>query len=220
VDVFKEQIRGLVAGGVDLILGETHFDLAEARAVVVAAREVCDLPVGISMTFEGGVSLTGTTPEVFAQTMANMGVDLIGSNCSAGPEELILVARAMLRVCDIPVLIEPNAGLPELVGGATVFRLPPDPFATAVATLVAEGVACLGGCCGTTPEHISALNSLCAGKTVLQSEMADRPCLTVTSRSLAVEFGFDRPCRIIGERINPTGKAELTAELQRFETRS
>ena len=219
VDVFKEQIRGLVAGGADLILGETHFDLAEARAVVVAAREVCDLPVGISMTFEGGVSLTGTTPEVFAQTMANMGVDLIGSNCSAGPEELILVARAMLRVCDIPVLIEPNAGLPELVSGATVFRLPPDPFATAVATLVAEGVACLGGCCGTTPEHISALNSLCAGKTALRPEMADRPCLTVTSRSLAVEFGFDRPCRIIGERINPTGKAELTAELQRFETR-
>jgi len=219
VDVFKEQIRGLAAGGADLILGETHFDLAEARAVVVAAREVCDLPVGISMTFEGGVSLTGTTPEVFAQTMENMGVDLIGSNCSAGPEELIQVARAMLRVCEVPVLIEPNAGLPELVNGATVFRLPPDPFASTVATLASEGVSCLGGCCGTTPDHIRALNALCAGMTVQRSSLANRPCLTVTSRSMAVEFGFDRPCRIIGERINPTGKAELTAELQRFETR-
>ena len=219
VDVFKEQIRGLVAGGADLILGETHFDLAEARAVVVAVREVCDLPVGISMTFEGGVSLTGTTPEVFAQTMENMGVDLIGSNCSAGPEELIQVARAMLRVCEVPVLIEPNAGLPELVNGATVFRLAPDPFATTVSTLATEGVSCLGGCCGTTPDHIRALNALCAGTTVQRSSLANRPCLTVTSRSRAVEFGFDRPCRIIGERINPTGKAELTAELQRFETR-
>jgi len=219
VEVFKEQIRGLAAGGVDLVLAETHFDLAEARAVVVAAREVCDLPVGVSMTFEGGVSLTGTTPEVFAQTMENMGVDLIGSNCSAGPEELIRVARAMLGVSSVPVLIEPNAGLPELVDGATVFRLPPDPFAATVSTLAADGVSCLGGCCGTTPDHIRALTALCAGKTVQRVVRENPPCLVVTSRSLAVEFGFDRPCRIIGERINPTGKAELTAQLQRLETR-
>jgi 5-methyltetrahydrofolate--homocysteine methyltransferase len=219
VEVFKEQIRGLAAGGVDLVLAETHFDLAEARAVVVAAREVCDLPVGVTMTFEGGVSLTGTTPEVFAMTMENMGVDLLGSNCSAGPDELVLVARAMLRVCDTPVLIQPNAGLPELLDGATVFRLPPDPFATAVSTLAADGVTCLGGCCGTTPDHIRALAALCEGRAVPRPERSGRPCLTVTSRSLAVEFGFDRPCRIIGERINPTGKAELTAELQRLETR-
>lgn len=219
VDVFKEQIRGLVAGGVDLILGETHFDLAEARAVVVAVREVCDLPVGISMTFEEGVSLTGTTPRIFAQTMENMGVDLIASNCSAGPEQLVEVARAMLAVSDTPILIEPNAGLPELVDGATVFRLPPDPFAATVSTLAAEGVACLGGCCGTTPEHIKALSALCAGRVAPRPGAADRPCLVVTSRSRAVEFGFDRPCRIIGERINPTGKAELTAELQNLQTR-
>ncbi len=219
VELFKEQIRGLVAGGIDLVLGETHFDLAEARAVVLAAREVCDLPVGISMTFEGGVSLTGTSPEVFARTMQNMGVDLIASNCSAGPEELILVARSILGACDLPVLIEPNAGLPELVDGATVFRLPPDPFAATVSTLAADGVACLGGCCGTTPEHIQALAGLCGGRPVERPVREDAPCLTVTSRSVAVDFGFDRPCRIIGERINPTGKAELTAQLQRLETR-
>lgn len=219
VTMFREQIRGLVKGGVDLILGETQYDLAEARAIVVAARAECDLPVGISMTFEGGVSLTGTSPEVFARTMDNMGVDLIASNCSAGPEELILVARAMLAVTDTPVLIEPNAGLPELVDGATVFRLPPAPFASTVATLVADGVTCLGGCCGTTPEHIAALSSLCAGRLVERPALVGVPCLTVTSRSAAVEFGFDRPCRIIGERINPTGKKELTEQLQRLETR-
>ncbi|MBM9532205.1 homocysteine S-methyltransferase family protein, partial [Desulfoprunum benzoelyticum] len=148
-----------------------------------------------------------------------MGIDLIASNCSAGPEQLIAVAREMLSVSDTPVLIEPNAGLPELVDGVTVFRLPPDPFAVTVSTLASEGVSCLGGCCGTTPEHIKALSVLCAGKAVTRPQAVDRPCLIVTSRSQAVEFGFDRPCRVIGERINPTGKAELTAELQRLETR-
>lgn len=219
VEIYKEQIRGLVSGGADLILGETHYDLAEARAVVVATRAVCDLPVGISMTFESGVSLTGTTPEVFAQTMENMGVDLLASNCSAGPEELIDIARRMLAVVETPVLIEPNAGLPELVDGATVFRLPPDPFAATVSTLAADGVTCLGGCCGTTPEHIRALAELCRGVQIARPVKEDRPCLVVTSRSMAVEFGFHRPCRIIGERINPTGKKELTEQLQRLETR-
>lgn len=219
VDVFKEQIRGLIAGGADIILAETQFDLAEVRAVVVAAREISDLPVGVSMTFEDGVSLTGTTPEVFAATMANMGVDFIGSNCSAGPEQLVLVARALLAAADLPVLIEPNAGLPELVDGSTVFRLAPEPFATAVSILAAEGVRCLGGCCGTTPEHIRTLASLVADSFVPQPKRDNRPCLVVTSRSVAVEFGFDRPCRVIGERINPTGKADLAAELQRLETR-
>lgn len=218
VDVFKEQIRGLVRGGVDLILGETHFDLAEARAVVLAVRETCDLPVGISMTFEDGVSLTGTTPDVFAMTMQNMGVDLIASNCSAGPEQLIDVAKRMLPVTDIPLLIEPNAGLPELIDGKTVFRLAPDPFAITVSRLMDEGVLCLGGCCGTTPDHIRALAALGRDRTIVRPERVNRPCLVVTSRSLAVEFGFDRPCRIIGERINPTGKKELTEELQRLET--
>lgn len=218
VDIFREQIRGLVRGGVDLILGETHFDLAEARAVVVAARQECALPVGISMTFEDGVSLTGTTPRVFVQTMCNMGVDLVASNCSAGPEQLGEVARAMLQVADVPVLIEPNAGLPELVDGATVFRLAPEPFAEAVAGYVREGVRCLGGCCGTTPEHIRVLAAVCADAVPATPVRSTPPCLVVTSRSRAVEFGFDRPCRIIGERINPTGKTALTGELQRLET--
>jgi 5-methyltetrahydrofolate--homocysteine methyltransferase len=219
VDVFKEQIRGLVAGGADIILAETQFDLAEARAVVVAARETCDLPVGVSMTFEDGVSLTGTTPEVFAATMTNMGVDFIGSNCSAGPEQLVLVAEALSAATDLPVLIQPNAGLPELVDGSTVFRLAPEPFAATVSALAGKGVRCLGGCCGTTPAHIRMLADLAADRFVPRPKGENRPCLVVTSRSTAVEFGFDRPCRVIGERINPTGKADLTAELQRLETR-
>lgn len=218
VEGYKEQIRGLVAGGADLILGETHFDLAEARAVVLAAKEVCELPIAISMTFEQGVSLTGTTPEVFALTMSNMGVDLVGSNCSAGPEELIRIARAILDVCDLPVLIQPNAGLPELIDGTTVFRLLPQPFSTAIATLVEQGVQCLGGCCGTTPEHIQALGTLCAN-TTLGPRKTFAPKVVVTSRAQAVFLGCDLPCKLIGERINPTGKKELTAELQQYATR-
>ena len=212
VAALREQIQGLVDGGVDLILAETQFDLAEARAVVVAAREVTDLPVGVSMTFEDGVSLTGTTPEVFAHTMNAMGVDLLGSNCSAGPEALVAVARRLLQVAAMPVLIEPNAGLPELVDGATVFRLAPGPFADALAPLVEEGVLVLGGCCGTTPAHIQSLARALAGRAASRPRV--RPRLAVTSRAEAVVVDLESPCRIIGERINPTGKADLTADLQ------
>lgn len=218
VAAYKEQIQGLVAGGIDLVLGETHFDLAEARAVVVAAREVCALPIAMSMAFEQGVSLTGTTPEVFALTMRNMGVDLVGSNCSAGPEELIQIAQRLLAVCDLPVLIQPNAGLPELIDGHTIFRLAPQPFATTTATLVEQGVTCLGGCCGTTPEHIQVLHTLCT-----QAPPGPRktflPQVVVTSRAQQVALSCDLPCKLIGERINPTGKKELTAELQEYATR-
>lgn len=212
VAAFREQIQGLVDGGVDLILAETQFDLAEARAVVVAAREVTDLPVGVSMTFEDGVSLTGTTPEVFAHTMNAMGVDLVGSNCSAGPQALVAVARRLVQVAAMPVLIEPNAGLPELVDGVTVFRLAPVPFAEALVPLAKEGVLALGGCCGTTPAHIQALANAVASQSV--PRLGVRPRLAVTSRAQAVVVNFQNPCRIIGERINPTGKAELTADLQ------
>ena len=211
VAAFREQIQGLVQGGVDLILAETHFDLAEARAVVVAAREVTDLPVAVSMTFEDGVSLTGTSPEVFAHTMNAMAVDLVGSNCSAGPEALVDIGRRLVAVSAAPVLIEPNAGLPELVSGETVFRLPPGPFAQSLAQLVDVGVLCLGGCCGTTPEHIHALGQLVQGRTLDLPRVAPR--LAVTSRSQAVILGVDAPCCIIGERINPTGKTDLAEEL-------
>lgn len=214
VDGYKEQILGLVAGGVDLILMETHFDIAELRAAIVAAREVCSLPVGASMTFENGVSLTGTSPEVFVETVMNMGVDLVATNCSAGPEQMVPVVEQMLATASVPVLVMPNAGLPELdAGGNTVFRLDPVSFATQTKRFAELGVRCMGGCCGTTPDHIAAL----------VKAVADIPCapikpatsgLVVTSRAGIVRFGAQHPVRIIGERINPTGKKQLISELQ------
>lgn len=214
VEAYKEQMRGLVDGGVDLLLMETHFDIAELRAAIVAAREVCSLPVGASMTFENGVSLTGTSPEVFVETVANMGVDLVATNCSAGPEQMVAVVEQMLAVSPVPVLVMPNAGLPELdASGNTVFRLNPTSFAEQTRTFAEMGVRCMGGCCGTTPDHIAAL---CKA-------VADVPCkpvedrssgLVVTSRASLVRFGARYPVRIIGERINPTGKRQLISELQ------
>lgn len=213
VAAFREQIRGLVRGGVDILLAETQFDIAEVKAIVVAARAECDLPVGVSMTFENARSLTGSTPEVFAATAANMGVAFIGTNCSAGPREMAEVTGRLLAVSPLPVMAEPNAGLPELVGGDTVFRLEPAPFADAAAAIASSGVQLVGGCCGTTPEHIRALRRLVGGGTVARNAPVMTGGIVLTSRSSLVRIGYDEPFRVIGERINPTGKKQLSAEL-------
>ena len=215
VAAYREQVRGLVQGGVDLIFIETQFDLAETRAAAVAAHLECDLPIMASMTFEQGVSLTGSTPEIFAETMQNLGVAALGTNCSAGPEQMGPVIEEMLAYSRVPVLVEPNAGLPELVDGETVFRLTPEPFARKTAAFAAAGVQILGGCCGTTPDHIAALRRAVEGM-----ERRKPVCrvggssIVLTSRSSLVRIGEDSPLAIIGERINPTGKKQLTTELQ------
>ncbi|MCC8194366.1 MAG: homocysteine S-methyltransferase family protein [Deltaproteobacteria bacterium] len=213
VSAFREQIRGLVAGGADFLLAETQFDIAEVKAIVVAARKECALPVGVSMTFENGRSLTGSSPEVFAATAANMGVDFIGTNCSAGPGEMAAVASRLLAVSPVPVMAEPNAGLPELVNGETLFRLPPDAFAEAARGMALSGVQLVGGCCGTTPEHIRALHAAVEPGVVSRNAPSMAGGITVTSRSRLVRIGYEEPFRIIGERINPTGKKQLSAEL-------
>lgn len=215
VDAFREQARGLADGGADLILIETQFDIAEARAAVVAVREATDLPVGVSMTFENCVSLTGTSPLTFVDVMQNMGVDLIATNCSAGPEQIMDVVRAMLPRLDTPLLVEPNAGLPELdENGNTVFRLPPEPFAEQTARFVEMGAVALGGCCGSSPEHMRQLSNAVQSMRRKPLEPEVRDCLVVTSRSFSVCVKPHLPFVVIGERINPTGKEKLTAELQ------
>lgn len=213
---FELQIRGLAEGGVDLIFVETQFDLAEARLAVVAARRACDLPIMVSMTFEQGASLTGSTPEIFAATMANLGCDAIGSNCSLGPDEMLPVIEHLLSVCPTPVLAEPNAGMPVLKNDKTVFPLQPEEFAQKTAPFAAMGAQILGGCCGTTPAHIKALASACAASYKPRAEVK-REGVTLTSRSNIVRIGSSQPLAIIGERINPTGKAKLTSQIQQGE---
>ena len=213
VAAFREQIKGLVRGGVDLLLAETQFDIAEARAVVVAARLECTLPIGVSMTFENATSLTGSSPEVFAATFANMGVDFLGTNCSAGPTEMKEAVLRLLASSSVPVLAQPNAGLPELKGGETVFRLAPEPFAEATSVFAFAGVQLLGGCCGTTPRHIKALCDK-VGRSQIKRQCPDNAGhILLTGRSSLVRVGSYEPIRLIGERINPTGKEKLSKEL-------
>ncbi|MFN2342790.1 MAG: homocysteine S-methyltransferase family protein [Desulfonatronovibrio sp.] len=217
ISAFKEQISGLAQGGVDIIMGETHFDLAEAKAVVIAARQACNLPVAISMTFEQGQSLTGTSPEVYLDTMQNLGVDIIAINCSSGPEDFIPLVKSMLPRLDTPLLIQPNAGLPVLENDKTVFKVEPDEFAGKLAPFLKMGVKLVGGCCGTTPDHIRALKKLSSTYTYTKKSPENPVCLTLTSRSRSIALGFDRNPVLVGERINPTGKKDLTAQLQGFE---
>ncbi|WP_031482485.1 homocysteine S-methyltransferase family protein [Maridesulfovibrio frigidus] len=216
VEIYKEQIQGLVEGGIDLILGETHFDLAEARAVVIAAREVCDLPVALSMTFESPAAcLTGTSPQTFIDTMQNMGVELMGTNCSAGPEQMYDVLKSMQTRLTSPLLAEANAGLPELDENRnTVFRLQPEPFAKQSARFVEVGAKFIGGCCGTTPDHIKALRNAVGNATWMRPVPQEDCQMVLTSRAQTVKIGFEQRGVIIGERINPTGKKVLSAELQ------
>lgn len=214
VAIFREQIRGLARGGADSILAETQFDLAEARAIVIAAREECDLPIGVSMTFENGVSLTGTSPEVFCETMLNMGVDFLGSNCGAGPDEMIGVARRLKKISTVPVFAQPNAGLPELEDGRTVFRLAPEAFARKMILFAEDGINILGGCCGTTPAHIAAMIRTLEGIPLRERKAENFEGIVLTSRSSCVRIGRGAAVQIIGERINPTGKKALAAELQ------
>ena len=218
VAAFKEQIQGLVEGGADLILAETQFDLAEAKAIVLAAREVCDLPVGVTMTFEGAQSLTGTAPLTFIDTMQNLGVELLGTNCSAGPEQIVDIVRAMLPRLSTPLLVQPNAGLPELdENGNTVFRLGPEDFARQCRAFAELGAKFLGGCCGTTPAHITALRAEVGDYAYAKPQPDDASPLVLTCRSTSVAFGAENPLVIIGERINPTGKPVLAEELVKGE---
>ncbi len=218
VAAYKEQIEGLAAGGVDLIIAETQFDLTEAKAIVIAAREVCDLPVAVTMTFEGAQSLTGTPPLTFIDTMQNLGVDLLGTNCSAGPEQIVDIVRAMLPRLSTPLLVQPNAGLPELdETGKTVFRLGPEDFARQCRVFAELGAKFLGGCCGTTPAHITALRAELGALPYLRPTPPDASPLVLTCRSLSVAFGWENPLTVIGERINPTGKPVLAEELVKNE---
>ncbi|WP_156907871.1 homocysteine S-methyltransferase family protein [Desulfovibrio cuneatus] len=213
VEAFAEQMRGLADGGADLLFIQTQYDIAEVRAAVVAARQVCRLPIVVSMTYEDGATLTGSGVPVCIATLANMGVDVVGMNCSAGPVEMAPHVAAMLAESPLPVLVQPNAGLPQLENGRTVFPLGPEEFATLTAQFAKAGAQVVGGCCGTTPAHIRALRNAVEGLPALEPRPVF-PGVALTTRSSLVRIGAGFPHQLIGERINPTGKKALTAALQ------
>ena len=195
------------------------MSLQECRAALIAIREVCDLPVMISLTYnEDGRTLYGTEPKTATIVLQNLGADVIGINCSTGPEAMVAPVAEMAEYATIPILAKPNAGMPELIDGETVYRTTPEEFAAAGKKLFAAGATILGGCCGTTPEHIRALAETVSaayksGETALRRPLAVSRRI-VTSERKSVEITLDGNFMVVGERINPTGKKKLQAELR------
>ena len=213
VEVYKEQAKVLDAAGVDLFVVETMMSLQECRAAVIAIREVSDLPIMVSLTYnEDGRTLYGTPPETAVVVLQSLGVDVIGINCSTGPMEMVEPVKKMAQYATIPILAKPNAGLPELVDGKTVYRMTPEEFAEAGITLVQAGAAIVGGCCGTEPAHIKALSDAVHGMEIITPLEKHRRILA--SERQNVEIDLEGNFIVVGERINPTGKKKLQAELK------
>ena len=213
VEVYKEQISYLCDAGADLIVIETMMSLQECRAALLAAKETCDLPVMITLTFgEDGRTLYGTAPDTAVVVLEAMGADAVGLNCSTGPDRMKALVEQMQAVAGIPLIVKPNAGLPVLKDGKTVYEMEPEEFAQHMKVLLSMGASIVGGCCGTTVEHIRALAEeakhfdSCVPMKKLQR-------ILTTERSI-LRIELDGRFMVIGERINPTGKKALQAELK------
>jgi 5-methyltetrahydrofolate--homocysteine methyltransferase len=217
-DAYKEIITAGADAGADFVLFETFLDIYEMKAAVLAAKENCDLPVFCSVTFQpNGRMLMGADPHTVVNILQDMGVDALGMNCSLGPKEMIGLAKEFLAYSKLPVLVQPNAGLPELVDGVTVYNVDVSEYTEAMREMLRAGVAIVGGCCGTNPEYITALAAII--------EQEDYPALAAdadqtrkakaeTSASSSTKtVVFDDRIRIIGERINPAGKKLLQEAL-------
>ncbi len=211
VNIFKKTVEIGVKYGVDLVLIETMNDSYETKAALLAVKESCDLPVIVTNAYgEDGKLMTGATPEAMVAMLEGMGADAIGANCSLGPRQLRGVVERLLAVSSVPVVLKPNAGLPRVADGKTVFDVTPDDFALEVSDLIKAGVRVAGGCCGTTPEYIKAL---CDSSLALKPRPITDKCLTVVSSyTHAVRLG-EEPV-LIGERINPTGKKRFKEALR------
>ncbi len=211
VSVFSRTMRLGEKYGADLILIETMNDSYETKAALLAAKESCSLPVFVSNAYgEDGKLMTGADPAAMVAMLEGMHADAIGVNCSLGPEALAPIVEEYLRYSSLPLLLMPNAGMPRVEQGKTVYDVGPEAFAGHVAALMGKGVRIAGGCCGTTPEYIRALLRHAAQlPPAAPVEQKDFTC--VSSYTHAVFLG-ERPI-LIGERINPTGKKRFKQAL-------
>lgn len=212
-DAFAESVRLGAAAGADFVVIETMGDAYELKAAVLAAKENCDLPILATVALgDDGKMLTGADVDCVAALLEGLRIDALGLNCGFGPDRMQGFVRRLRTQTSLPIAVKPNAGLPKVVDGRTVFTVGPEEFARDVLALVESGASIVGGCCGTTPEHIAAVAKALAGKPAPTSAVVtDRT--VVTSGSRAVEIPFDDTI-IIGERINPTGKKKLRAALE------
>lgn len=209
-ELYKQQVIAGKKAGADLVLIETMGDTYEIKAAVLAAKENCDLPIVVTMIFdESGKLLTGSDIKTAVFMLEGLGVDAIGFNCGLGPRQMLSLLPELLKYSSTPLVVNPNAGLPECVNGVTFFNVTPEDFANDLKELAEMGVSLLGGCCGTTPEHLKEAVKLCKDIPVLP--VKQKSITAVTSYSKTAVIG-ERPI-IIGERINPTGKKKLKAAL-------
>lgn len=214
IEVYKEQIRYLVEAGADLLVVETMMSLQETRAAIIAAKEVCDLAVMATLTFESdGRTLYGTDAATAAVVLESLGAAAIGTNCSTGPDKMVDVVRKMAAVTTIPIIAKPNAGLPSLdTDGNTVYDMAADVFGECMKDIVQAGASVIGGCCGTTPAYIKAAKDNVGQMKIVRREQPKMRYLTSERQTIA--FGLDDNFIIVGERINPTGKKKLQAQLR------
>ena len=214
-DIFAEQVRAAVAAGCDIILVETMADLREAKAALLAARENSTLPVFVTMTFgEDGRTFLGTTPEIAAEVLSSLGAQAVGLNCSLGPAELTGAARAMASRVRCPLMAQPNAGLPRMENGETVFDVGPEEFARAMGPLLDAGASIVGGCCGTSPRSIELLSKEIARRGKPAPRAFKSACVLASAQEAVVLETGKHAVAVIGERINPTGKKKLKAALR------
>ncbi len=210
VKIFAKTARLGEKYGADLVIIETMNDSYETKAALLAVKENCNLPVVVSNAYsEDGKLMTGATPEAMVALLEGMGADVLGANCSLGPEQLVPVVEKLLKTASIPVILQPNAGLPKIVDGETVFDVSPKDFAESVSKLIKKGLRVAGGCCGTNPEYIKELVS--QTKNFAPCPITQKNITLVSSYSHAVVFG-EKPI-LIGERINPTGKKRFKQAL-------
>ena len=211
-ELFARQVRAAAAAGADLFVIETMSDLAEAKAALLAVRENSSLPTLVTMTFEeDGRTFLGTTPEVAALTLSSLGAAAVGINCSLGPAEVAPLVARMTDWARCPLMVQANAGLPHVEDGVTVYDIGPDEFAAAVVPMLDVGVSILGGCCGTTPEHIAAERALLSGRVPVRRALPDRFAVCGPQRVASLAPG---EVGVIGERINPTGKKRMKEALR------
>lgn len=214
IDIYKEQIGYLAEAGADLLVVETMMSLQETRAALIAAKEVCELPIMATMTFEAdGRTLYGTDARTAAVVLESLGAAAIGANCSTGPDKMVKVIKEMADVTSIPIIAKPNAGLPALdKDGNTVYDMEEEEFAEGMKAIIEAGASIIGGCCGTSPSYIRAAKDSVGGLQILHREANGIRYLTSERKTVA--FGLNDNFMIVGERINPTGKKKLQAQLK------
>ena len=213
INAYKEQAKALFDGGVDFFVVETMIDIQEMRAAIIGIKEISDLPILASLTFsKEGFTLTGSNPVSALITLQSLGADAVGCNCSTGPQDMLGIINLMKPYAKVPLIAKPNAGLPKVVDGKTVFDMSAADFAKYIPQLLDAGVNLIGGCCGTSNEYIKEVSKIAKVYKPIIPKIDSITALSSSRKTVFPQIGA--PLKIVGERINPTGKKKLQDELR------